>query len=393
MEKAGYDPAAAGGLARRVVGVRALPNGDVAVLLEVTLATDVLSPDALLEVLQFERFDPPPEDPHFDTSATPSSSPLPSPLPGFASRGDGGGGFNAGPADPTRELLQWLLPLDPPGPPSAPNPGPAPGGGASLASALGASLGAVVGAGTGTGTPPAAAAATAAASSSWAAAPSFSFGTSSSVSRGEPLAPSPALPPLSPLAPAAATQTQGGAAAAAASGPGPAGRGATFSPSNSISAALGFGFGGGGAASPSPANPPAAAAALAAAANSSASSSPLSSAPAPPFGDEADAPGGGGRASSGYVGNEGLLSFRGQVLEPQRYAAARCGGLRGLYVPGRRWARALAVLQPVLVESYSSAVNTHDVLCILVQNVVPASAAMGKEEVTLTLDAITLESQ
>lgn len=65
------------------------------------------------------------------------------------------------------------------------------------------------------------------------------------------------------------------------------------------------------------------------------------------------------------VGSEGLLSFRGATLEPQRFSA-HCG-LQGPHVPGKRWRRNVAVLQPVSVKSYSANCNCQDLICVLVK--------------------------
>lgn len=65
------------------------------------------------------------------------------------------------------------------------------------------------------------------------------------------------------------------------------------------------------------------------------------------------------------VGSEGLLSFRGAALEPQRFSAQF--GLPGPYVPGKRWKRTLAILQPVRLESYFADCNTQDLICVLVE--------------------------
>lgn len=74
------------------------------------------------------------------------------------------------------------------------------------------------------------------------------------------------------------------------------------------------------------------------------------------------------RSNHGDPGSEGLLSFRGADLEPQRFAA-HCG-LEGPYVPGKRWRRKLSVVQPIKLESYFTHCNTQDLICVLVE-VVP----------------------
>jgi hypothetical protein len=71
------------------------------------------------------------------------------------------------------------------------------------------------------------------------------------------------------------------------------------------------------------------------------------------------------RSNKGDPGSEGLLSFRGAVLEPQRFAA-HCG-LEGLNVPGKRWQRKLSILQPIKLESYFAHCNAQDLICVLVE--------------------------
>lgn len=65
------------------------------------------------------------------------------------------------------------------------------------------------------------------------------------------------------------------------------------------------------------------------------------------------------------MGSEGLLSFRGAALEPQRFAT-HCG-LPGSYLPGKRWTRKVAILQPVQLQSYVADCNTEDLICVLVE--------------------------
>jgi hypothetical protein len=71
------------------------------------------------------------------------------------------------------------------------------------------------------------------------------------------------------------------------------------------------------------------------------------------------------RSNMGDPGSEGLLSFRGAVLEPQRFAA-HCG-LEGPHVPGKRWQRKLSIVQPIKLESYFAHCNTQDLICVLVE--------------------------
>lgn len=63
--------------------------------------------------------------------------------------------------------------------------------------------------------------------------------------------------------------------------------------------------------------------------------------------------------------NEGLLSFRGVSLEPQRFSA-RCG-LEGMYLPGRRWRRKLEIIQPLEICSFGTECNTEDLLCVQIK--------------------------
>ncbi|GLJ50540.1 hypothetical protein SUGI_1076840 [Cryptomeria japonica] len=84
------------------------------------------------------------------------------------------------------------------------------------------------------------------------------------------------------------------------------------------------------------------------------------------------------------VGSEGLLSFRGASLEPQRFSV-HCG-LEGLYVPGKRWRRKLEIVQPVEVDSYFADCNSEDLICVLIKNVVPAHLA----DVIIFVDSISI---
>lgn len=64
-------------------------------------------------------------------------------------------------------------------------------------------------------------------------------------------------------------------------------------------------------------------------------------------------------------GSEGLLSFRGVSLEPERFSV-HCG-LEGIYTPGRRWRRKLEVVQPVEIHSFAAECNTQDLLCVQIK--------------------------
>ena len=62
---------------------------------------------------------------------------------------------------------------------------------------------------------------------------------------------------------------------------------------------------------------------------------------------------------------EGLLSFRGVPLEPERFSV-RCG-LEGIYIPGRRWRRKVEIIQPVEISSFAADCNTEDLLCVQIK--------------------------
>lgn len=81
---------------------------------------------------------------------------------------------------------------------------------------------------------------------------------------------------------------------------------------------------------------------------------------------------------------EGLLSFRGVPLEPERFSV-RCG-LEGIYIPGRRWRRKIEIIQPLEVHCFAADCNTKDLLCIQIKNVSPAHVP----DIVIYLDAITV---
>lgn len=83
-------------------------------------------------------------------------------------------------------------------------------------------------------------------------------------------------------------------------------------------------------------------------------------------------------------GGEGLSSFRGVSLEPERFSV-RCG-LEGIYVPGRRWRRGIEIIQPIEIHSFAADCNTEDLLCVQIKNVSPAHAP----DIVVYLDAITI---
>ncbi|CAK9172207.1 unnamed protein product [Ilex paraguariensis] len=82
--------------------------------------------------------------------------------------------------------------------------------------------------------------------------------------------------------------------------------------------------------------------------------------------------------------NQGLLSFRGVSLEPERFSV-RCG-LEGIYIPGRRWRRKIEIIQPIEIHSFSADCNTDDLICVHIKNISPANAP----DIVLYLDAITI---
>nr|XP_043636409.1 uncharacterized protein LOC122607494 [Erigeron canadensis] len=81
---------------------------------------------------------------------------------------------------------------------------------------------------------------------------------------------------------------------------------------------------------------------------------------------------------------EGLLSFRGVPLEPERFSV-RCG-LEGIYIPGRRWRRKVEIIQPVEISSFVADCNTEDLLCVQIKNVSPAHLP----DIVIYLDTITI---
>lgn len=86
-------------------------------------------------------------------------------------------------------------------------------------------------------------------------------------------------------------------------------------------------------------------------------------------------------------GKEGLLSFRGAQLEPQRFSV-HCG-LEGLYVPGWRWRRKVEIVEPVSIESYFADCNTKDLICVSIENVVP----LHFPEILVIVDSISIVCQ
>lgn len=62
---------------------------------------------------------------------------------------------------------------------------------------------------------------------------------------------------------------------------------------------------------------------------------------------------------------EGLLSFRGVSLEPERFSV-RCG-LEGIYTPGRRWRKKIEIVQPVDIRSSAADCNADDLVCVQIK--------------------------
>ncbi|KAI4370550.1 hypothetical protein MLD38_018895 [Melastoma candidum] len=89
-------------------------------------------------------------------------------------------------------------------------------------------------------------------------------------------------------------------------------------------------------------------------------------------------------SKSQVAGKDGLLSFRGISLEPERFSV--CCGLEGVYIPGRRWKRKLEIIQPVEIHSFPADCNTDDLLCVQIKNVSPAHIP----EIIVYIDAITI---
>ncbi|XP_024528913.1 uncharacterized protein LOC9650308 [Selaginella moellendorffii] len=259
VERDGFDPVAAGGIARRAITSCALANGDIVVMLEVTVVVPrSITHEAVLEVLQYEQH----------SSPMSASKTIPKDL------------------DPAQDLLHWLLPLD--------------------RNAFTTQQSSAV---------PAANAATGTQRLSFGAANStlFSFGHLRSSSAGS-------LPPVAPAAAPAAV----------------------------------------------PPYPPSA----------------LNTAPGEwnKLYPEKD-------LGSEEVGSEGLLSFRGVPLEPQRFSA-HCG-LEGLYVPGKRWCKKISVVQPLRINSYSADCNAEDLICVLIENVLPSDMS----DVCIYIDSISIICQ
>lgn len=65
------------------------------------------------------------------------------------------------------------------------------------------------------------------------------------------------------------------------------------------------------------------------------------------------------------MGNEGLFSFRGVSLVPERFSV-HCG-FEGIYLPGRRWRRQIEIVQPLEIHSFAASCTTEDLLCVQIK--------------------------
>ncbi|CAI9278388.1 unnamed protein product [Lactuca saligna] len=82
--------------------------------------------------------------------------------------------------------------------------------------------------------------------------------------------------------------------------------------------------------------------------------------------------------------NEELLSFRGVLLEPERFSV--CCGLEGIYIPGRRWRRKIEIIKPLEIRCFAAECNTEDLLCVQIKNVSPPHAP----DIVIYLDSISV---
>lgn len=71
------------------------------------------------------------------------------------------------------------------------------------------------------------------------------------------------------------------------------------------------------------------------------------------------------KSSMGGESVEGKLSFRGVMLETERYSVR--AGLEGVYLPGKRWRRRVEIVQPVEVHSFAAKCTTENLLCVQVK--------------------------
>ncbi|BFI31740.1 hypothetical protein MPTK2_3g24570 [Marchantia polymorpha subsp. ruderalis] len=262
MERGKFNPHTAGGVARNAVTCTPLANGDIVVLLQISMVADFISDDTFLEVLQFEKYEP----------------------PAFTTTEYGHPPFRRGGWDPTQGLLQWLLPLDRPSSPPPP----------AIVNSIQNSPTKLAMSGGGNST-------------------IFSFSHLRSSSSGQ-MAP----PVTTPILPVSMP---------------------TYTP--------------------------------------------------PTYGAKEWDSAFQDRSTKTEVGSEGLLSFRGAVLEPQRFSA-HCG-LEGPHVPGKKWRRKLSILQPIKLDSYFAHCNTQDLICVLVENVLPATGKTA--DVVIYVDSVNIVCQ
>ncbi|XP_051144407.1 uncharacterized protein LOC127260620 isoform X2 [Andrographis paniculata] len=82
--------------------------------------------------------------------------------------------------------------------------------------------------------------------------------------------------------------------------------------------------------------------------------------------------------------NEGMLSFRGMSLVPEKFSVS-CG-LEGIFTPGRRWRRKIKLFQPIEIHSFSVDCNTDDLLCVHVKNISPENAP----DIVVFVDSVTI---
>ncbi|KAJ4734076.1 heat-inducible transcription repressor [Rhynchospora pubera] len=90
------------------------------------------------------------------------------------------------------------------------------------------------------------------------------------------------------------------------------------------------------------------------------------------------------RSSKGAESGEGKLSFRGVMLETERYSVR--AGLEGVYLPGKRWRKRVEIVQPVEVHSFAAKCTTENLLCVQVKNVAPEHLS----DIIIYVDALTI---
>ena len=67
-------------------------------------------------------------------------------------------------------------------------------------------------------------------------------------------------------------------------------------------------------------------------------------------------------------GADGMSSFRGVPLDPERFSSA-CG-LEGIYIPSWRWRKKLEVIQPVEIHTFATECNTEYLLCVQIKVII-----------------------